>query len=190
MNDPAQIFDHPDHHPAQIDTGGLEDLFLTPISEQGQSEHREHPAHWTLQEASNNLGISIATVRRKLAKAELSGYKVQGQNGPECRIIHPAQIGEHPAQIGEHPAHHDPAKDVIMIEAEVDAEHAPGTEQLTRELLAKLEVLTYRNGYLEAQLAERQKELELHQEQIKLLTDSQHKPSWWRKFATWFMGGR
>lgn len=77
-----------------------------------------------------------------------------------------------------------------MIEAEVDAEHAPGTEQLTRELLAKLEVLTYRNGYLEAQLAERQKELELHQEQIKLLTDSQHKPSWWRKFATWFMGGR
>ncbi len=51
MNDPAQIFDHPDHHPAQIDTGGLEDLFLTPISEQGQSEHREHPAHWTLQEA-------------------------------------------------------------------------------------------------------------------------------------------
>ena len=170
---------------------------MTPISEQGQSEHREHPAqvecehpaHWTLQEASNNLGISIATVRRKLAKAELSGYKVQGQNGPEWRIIHPAQIGEHPAQISEHPAHHDPAQDVIMIEAEVGGEHAPGTEQLTRELLAKLEVLTYRNGYLEAQLAERQKEVELHQQQIKLLTDSQHSRGWWSKFASWFMGG-
>lgn len=191
MNDPAQIFDHPDHHPAQIDTGGLEHLFLTPISEQGQSEYREHPAqagcehraHWTLQEASNNLGISIATVRRKLAKSELSGYKVQGQNGPEWRIIHPAQIGEHPAQIGEYPA-----QDVIMIEAE--AAEDPGTEQLTRELLAKLEVLTYRNGYLEAQLAERQKEVELHQEQIKLLTDSQHRRGWWSKFASWFMGSR
>jgi hypothetical protein len=49
------------------------------------------------------------------------------------------------------------------------------------ELLHKLEGATYRIGFLEAQLqAERQ--------QVKLLTDSQHKPNWWTKFMSWFLG--
>ncbi len=50
-------------------------------------------------------------------------------------------------------------------------------------LQSKIEILTYRNGYLEAQL-------ENQREQIKLLTDSQHKPSVWTNFASWFMGRR
>ena len=49
------------------------------------------------------------------------------------------------------------------------------------ELLRKLEGATYRIGYLEAQL-------EAERQQVKLLTDSQHKPSWWSKFKSWFLG--
>ena len=45
----------------------------------------------------------------------------------------------------------------------------------------QLQGAAYRNGYLEAQL-----EAERHQ--VKLLTDSQHQPSWWTKFKSWFMG--
>jgi hypothetical protein len=47
------------------------------------------------------------------------------------------------------------------------------------ELLRKLEGATYRIGWLESQLQERERE-------IKLLTDNQHKPGWWAKFSTWF----
>ncbi|MDP3507765.1 MAG: hypothetical protein Q8T09_07215 [Candidatus Melainabacteria bacterium] len=51
------------------------------------------------------------------------------------------------------------------------------------ELLRKLEGATYRIGYLEAQL-------ESERQQVKLLTDSQHKPGWWAKFSSWFFKGQ
>lgn len=53
--------------------------------------------------------------------------------------------------------------------------------ELIKELQGKLEVLTYRNGYLESKLEDRE-------QQIKLLTDSQHKPSRWAAFKKWFFG--
>ena len=221
MTDPTQNFDHPAQHPAQIDTRGLEELFSSEhpaqIGEHPAQNDREHPAHWSLQDASKNLGISLATVRRKLASGALKGYKVPGQNGPEWRVIdpaqvreHPAQAGEHPAQIGEHPAqivreldaNQLQGSNVISIFADVaedqDEGQADGQAQgpaavdpaLVKELLAKLEALTYRNGYLEAQLTERQKEVDSQREQIKLLTDSQHKPGWWQRFSSWFFGAR
>lgn len=49
-------------------------------------------------------------------------------------------------------------------------------------LLKELEGATFRIGYLEAQLAERD-------QQIKLLADSQHKPGWWARFKKWCAGG-
>jgi hypothetical protein len=49
-------------------------------------------------------------------------------------------------------------------------------------LLKELEGATFRIGYLEAQLAERD-------QQIRLLTDSQHNPGWWARFKKWCAGG-
>lgn len=43
----------------------------------------------------------------------------------------------------------------------------------------ELQAAVWRNGYLEAQL-------EAERQQVKLLTDSQHKPGWWTKFMSWF----
>jgi hypothetical protein len=51
------------------------------------------------------------------------------------------------------------------------------------ELLRKLEAATYRIGYLESKLEDRD-------EKIKLLTDSQHKGGWWAKFSSWFFKAR
>lgn len=65
---------------------------------------------------------------------------------------------------------------------------ANGHDELLRDVLAKLEALTYRNGYLESQLSERQREIEERDQQIKLLTDSQHKPGKWARFRKWFLG--
>ncbi len=52
--------------------------------------------------------------------------------------------------------------------------------KLLKEKDAKIEALVMRNGYLQAQL-------ETSQDAIKLLTDRQHKPSWWAKFSSWFL---
>ena len=46
-------------------------------------------------------------------------------------------------------------------------------------LQKELQGATWRNGYLESQA-------ETKDLQIRLLTDSQHKPSWWTRLASWF----
>jgi len=54
-------------------------------------------------------------------------------------------------------------------------------KKLTRRLHGSqnLEAATYRIGWLESQLQDREKE-------VKLLTDSQHKAGWWARFSSWF----
>ena len=52
-----------------------------------------------------------------------------------------------------------------------------------QELKGQLQGATYRNGYLESKLEDRE-------QQIKLLTDSQHKGGWWAKFSSWFFKGK
>lgn len=51
---------------------------------------------------------------------------------------------------------------------------------LLKEKDKQLQAAGYRNGYLEAQLQEREKE-------VKLLTDSQHKGKWWQRVGKWFV---
>jgi predicted secreted protein len=50
-----------------------------------------------------------------------------------------------------------------------------------KSLQQKLESATYRIGYL-------QHHVESQDLQIKLLTDSQHKPGRWQRFRSWFFG--
>lgn len=52
-------------------------------------------------------------------------------------------------------------------------------KQLT-DAQKELQGAVWRNGYLESQL-------ENERQQIKLLTDSQHKGSWWAGFKKWFV---
>jgi hypothetical protein len=52
----------------------------------------------------------------------------------------------------------------------------------------QLQALTYQNGFLESQLLERQRDIEKQDEQLKLLTDSQHnRQGWWTRFCSWFI---
>lgn len=130
---------------------------------------------WTIQEAASYLNLSEKTIRRYLKKEKLDGYLVDGPNGPEWRIkqttLDNDQGQQRPQTI--YPTMVQGGQ-VGRVENTLDS-------TLVRDLLSKVEALTYRNGYLEAQL-------ENHKEQIKLLTDSQHKPSWWRRFGSWLTG--
>lgn len=186
-----------------VSVDGLDDLFQkTPSSEQGDEQGTLlkiaqgdeqgvqpticNPDHWTLQFAAETLKLSIATIRRRLSKRELSGYKVDGINGPEWRIIPPAQNTNteqgHPAQSVEHPMHliEHPAQPVItaLLDRLSDVE-----SQLTQSQ-KDLQAANWRNGYLESQLENEREQIK----QLKLLTDSQHKTGWWSRFYSWFIG--
>ncbi len=73
----------------------------------------------------------------------------------------------------------DDVPPVPPVQSQIDV--LPSASIDAYKLLKELEGATYRIGYLEAQLAERDV-------QIKLLTDSQHKPSQWARFKKWFLG--
>ncbi len=58
----------------------------------------------------------------------------------------------------------------------------------------ELQAAYWRNGRLENQVEELQQVVQFQQEQLrdhmKLLTDSQHKPSWFARFSSWFFKGQ
>lgn len=81
--------------------------------------------------------------------------------------------------VGQAQSEAHPAQDQAQSEAQAEAQELDSfKDRLLIELQSKVEALTWRNGYLESQLQERDKE-------IKLLTDSQHKSGWWARFCSW-----
>lgn len=121
---------------------------------------------WTPEEAAQALGKSVRTIRRMLQDGTLKGYKVSGKRRDEWRVKPVTVSAKEPVIV--------PVQKVLVTENE-------RLWQLLKEKDAKLEALTMRTGYLEAQL-------ENHRETIKLLTDNQHKSSWWTRFYSWFIG--
>jgi hypothetical protein len=123
---------------------------------------------WTLDEAIRKLGITRRTAFRKLKNGDLTGWKVQGPYGLEWRIdpVNPVD-DSHPVSV------------TTVVTAEPETTVPLHTLHLIEQLQAKLEGATYRIGYLESKLEDRDY-------QIKLLTDSQHKPGWWAKLSNWF----
>ncbi len=58
------------------------------------------------------------------------------------------------------------------------------SESENTKLKERLQGAAYRNGFLESKLEDKD-------QQLKLLTDSQHdRRGWWARFATWFIGAR
>jgi hypothetical protein len=131
-----------------------------------------------VEEAAKVLGLSINAVKKRLRKGSLSGYKVSGRYGDKW-FVDRNELEGCPAPVTGTP---DQCL-ALVTPVPTSAEGVPvGTDkhlEVIRELQSKLEALTYRNGYLESQL-------ENHKDQIKLLTDSQHKGKWWQRLSDWF----
>ncbi len=189
---------------------GLDDLFQEPGSCPGASPDlspdrtMSPPAQWwTLSEASDALECNERTLRRWIKQGKIQAAKVKGAFGDEWRIMPgPVRSGVDITK-SECP---DLSPDLMMqglgncpdpldIECPPSPDTIPGPDQEALELRIKLQLAeqenatlknllqgaTYRNGYLEAQL-------EAERNQVKLLTDGQHKKPWWHRFCSWFAG--
>jgi hypothetical protein len=179
MSDTAR--DYQTIQPASTD--GLEDLFETneTVSHGGiltetveiLSETNDTLECLTVSELVRQLGIPRSTVYRRIQSGKYETFR-----GPDGKVRIPLRQNEIP--ILSHETSGETTNETVShdgIPAETANETTTGTVDVA-DLLRKLEGATYRIGYLEAQL-------EAERQQVKLLTDSQHKPGWWARFKKW-----
>ncbi|PZM77185.1 MAG: hypothetical protein DKT66_28510 [Candidatus Melainabacteria bacterium] len=135
----------------------------------------------SMAEASRRLKIPYPTLRRQV----LAG-KIESSLGRDGKPLVRLARHEKPSNIREQKVN---KPEPITVQSEHSAniqrllEVIESERSYSRSLNERLEAANHRNGYLEAQA-------EGFQEQIKLLTDSQHKRGWWARFSSWFMTGR
>jgi len=173
------------------DTNGLDDLFENPQLDLSNGSHFDSRCEsmspdlvLTAAEASTYLKIPISTIYRRIKAGRFS--TLEGADGT-VRIILPPKIENENQPIPTFVSNDNQKVEVILSDSrdylpENQMRTAGSVDRLLTvidEKDKKLEAATYRIGWLESQLQEREKE-------VKLLTDSQHKPGWWAKFSTWF----
>lgn len=173
-------------------TEGLEELFDVEVAE-GQAVARPpvdegQPEGQTVNiaEAAEILGITRRSALRLIQEGKLAGAK----DGQGQWLVKTASIQTRLQAKNLTSSQTEP---VAVEVAEVHGQGWPGgqvqgQQEILKELLTKIEALTYRNGYLESQLRERENDLSERDQQIKLLTDSQHKAGWWARFKKWCAG--
>lgn len=191
MNDTAHSYQSPD----TATTDGMDDLFdvesgldiVSPDLKPGP-DMISPGSWWTLAEAVTQLSVNEKTLRRWIKQGKVNAVKVQGARGEEWRI--------EPGQARTSTDQHKPGLDIFSPDITITGQTEPidiETEQFiqlrvrleifereNQELKAQLQGATYRNGYLEARLEGKEQE-------IKLLTDSQHqKPSLWQRIKEIF----
>jgi flagellar motility protein MotE (MotC chaperone) len=185
-----------------ISIDGLEPLFET--TEQG-SEIENQPAEpssepisglaqeiVSTEEAAKRLGISSRAVIKRLQAGSLQGFRDTTKTRSEWRIYWKEPVPE-PA-VKNKGTQTEPERTGSAERTEAKEPSGTGSDsyliELNKKLLEQVQALTYRNGYLQSQLAEREQDIAEQDEKIKLLTDSEHKGGWWSKFSSWFMSGR
>jgi hypothetical protein len=175
-------------------TEGLEDLFE--IGEPNASidvnlvhldaNHNEQGANFlSVEKAALRLGISVRAVQKRLKKGTLSGCKQKTLNGERWFV----EVNNLDASLGANlicldAKQNEQDANIVSLDAnehEKDANLGEERDALVMQLQNKLEAASYRIGYLEAQL-------DVERNQVKLLTDSQHKPLWWLRSWQWFIG--
>lgn len=200
MNDPAI-----EPTSSDLSLNGLEQIFVQPntanIHEHQTNihEHRQNISNIdeysdavsgeaveivTMAEASRRLKMPYPTLRRQV----LNG-KIPSTPGPDGKPLVKLVATEHSSPRDEHSPMDDEHSSNIQGQRREQSEYSMTIQRLfdlleiereqIQALSAKLEAASHRNGYLEAQLAEKDV-------QIKLLTDSQRKQSFWRRFCSWF----
>ncbi len=183
--------------PATI-TEGLDELFDAEVLPGTTKYYQGGPTEGLpVDQAAKVLGLSAKTIKDRLRKGSLAGYKVADKFGDKWMVCLDRDALVLPGTTNRDdlvgatlvcPTNGDD----LVLPGHPNSEVAP-TESTgqTPEMLALLALLeqrdrelqaaAFRNGYLESQL-------ETQREQIKLLTDSQHKTTWWHRFRSWFAG--
>jgi len=151
------------------------------VHEQVQEFDADSTELVSMAEASRRLKIPYPTLRRQVLAGKIESSL--GRDGkPLVRLTkHEKSSNIHEQKVNE--SKQSTAQTEHSVNIQRLLEVIESERNYSRSLNERLEAANHRNGYLEAQA-------EGYQEQIKLLTDSQHKQGWWARFASWFVTGR
>lgn len=147
------------------------------------SGYQDENGHWFIEQKSITERLQQMSQAQDQAHLEIDQAQDQAQEQAQPEI----REAQDQAQTEAHPEisqADDQAQEVEILDLSSSSDSFPqnllGTQEF-KELQSKIEALTWRNGYLEAQL-------EAERNQVKLLTDQLHKPNWWSRFTDWFLG--
>lgn len=179
------------------------DLEVQPDPSQGVS----------LEEAAKVFGLHVDTVRKRLQKRKIKGFKIADKFGDKwfvhkdelekARAIQPYPtnpIPVAPEQIQPQPADQaqsDPelAQSDPIVDVEIGPEQAPSRAQLQpnlehERLMTIIESQAHQLKAAGDVIMYLRSELDDSKSQILLLTDSAHRSdsSWWERFCSWFIG--
>lgn len=147
----------------------------------------------TIVEASQRLGVAPSTIYRRIKAGK---YQTKSLMDGTVKVLLPRVVTMREAEnlitatqceavaADILPCEAAKSANATQREAVQNASSSPEMNILSQafdDMARKLEAATYRVGWLESQLQEREKD-------IKLLTDSQHKTSRWAVFKKWFLG--
>ncbi|MBZ0187957.1 MAG: helix-turn-helix domain-containing protein [Candidatus Obscuribacterales bacterium] len=143
------------------------------------SGYQDENGHWFIEQKSITERLQQMGQAQEQAHLEIDQAQEQAQ--PEIMEAQgQAQVEARP----EISQADDQAQEIEILDlsssSDSFSQNLLGTQEF-KELQSKIEALTWRNGYLEAQL-------EAERNQVKLLTDQLHKPNWWSRFTDWFLG--
>lgn len=151
-----------------------------------------HSEAWlSIREAALTLGTSELTIRRRIKDGRLKHKFENGKyfvslNGPPTARVSEEQAVAEPAESSRGGDKPSAAVDLTRFLAEHTRlaetagraafleEQLRQLEQRNQELQAGLVSLASRNGWLESRLEDRERE-------VRLLTDSRSRPSWWKR---------
>jgi hypothetical protein len=167
---------------------GMEDIFdvecqgeteVTPCLVEGVTgECQGETEGYTVAEAARILGIPYTTFYKQVKAGKHA--TVSGPDG-KPRVLIARSEGDTCGVTPSYPFSQEVTQGVShSSEGVTEAYHLKIIEQLS----AKLEGANYRIGWLESQLRERETDVE----ELKLLTDAQHKAGWWARFKKWCAG--
>lgn len=185
-------------------TEGLEDLFVEVLPEAGLGRPQVLPSEGLpgdhqglpVEDVAELLGVSIRTVIKRLRKGTLPGFKVHDKFGDKWVVSPQAILG----------ATHLNDEAGLGGPQVLPSEGLPGDHQglpieqtssttvqdsVLQVIQKQAEQLQQAYTYLDAATARvlyLQQQLEQKDQELKLLTDSQHKNGWWSHFKKWFFG--
>lgn len=160
-----------------------------------------------VEEAAVLFGTSVNALKKRLRKGTLLGSKVEAKHGEKWFVDHSELPNQ--ARVPSTSAEHvtsakapvtDALEPVPPVMAPVtdkskpvpDAIHGellPGFERLVISLEKKDAVIESQAHQLKAAgdvIMYLRSQIEDKENQLKLLTDSQHKSGWWSRFCAWF----
>ena len=193
----------PDTRNSPLAIEGMESLFEGSVPGSISQKQSEEPGSESIdtraievvstEEAARRLGISSRAVIKRLKNGSLRGFRDDSKQRAEWRIYWNEPSSE-PKGTSSFEGTQSGTRERTGSSNGTGSQESYGTGslsylmELNKQLLEQVQALTYRNGYLESQLSEREKDITERDEKMRLLTDSQHKRGSWLRFWSWFTG--